>query len=216
MVVIYSNGRKASCGRRYWRQGRCLVGLWTLFWLLQLCQWSRKQGHWLRVRMEEAAFWVAERGGGVQAPSHSAGEWRDSECAVWWRTFLTLVVTHLKWVWAFLWPYPVAQVWYRSGRELELTQAVVLPNKETEVREGLGERSRMQGSDYYSPEWLEFTLGEEMRENIKERKNSEKAVASGTRFWVCRWRVPALITRYLFKAQSQRSKEPTKWFKCSY
>ena len=129
MVVIYSNGRKASCGRRYWRQGRCLVGLWTLFWLLQLCQWSRKQGHWLRVRTEEEAFWVEERGGGVQAPSHSTGEWRDSECTVWLRTFLTLVVTHLKWVWVFLWPYPVAQVWYRLGRELDLTQAVVLPNK---------------------------------------------------------------------------------------
>ena len=63
----------------------------------------------------------------------------------------------------------------------------------------------MQGSDYYSPEWLEFTLGEEMRENIKERKNSEKAVASVTRFWVCRWRVPALITRDLFKVRDQKS-----------
>ena len=30
MVVIYSNGRKASCGRRYWRQGRCVAGLWTV------------------------------------------------------------------------------------------------------------------------------------------------------------------------------------------
>lgn len=39
----------------------------------------------------------------------------------------------------------------------------------------------MQGSDYYSPERLEFTLGDEMRENIKEAKNSEKAVGSATR-----------------------------------
>lgn len=44
-----------------------------------------------------------------------------------------------------------------------------------------------------------------MRENIKERKNSEKAVASVTRFWVCRWRVPALITRDLFKVRDQKS-----------
>lgn len=36
----------------------------------------------------------------------------------------------------------------------------------------------MQGSDYYNPERVEFTLGEEMWENTKEAKNSEKAVGS--------------------------------------
>lgn len=46
-----------------------------------------------------------------------------------------------------------------------------------------------------------------MGEKIKERKNSEKAVASVTRFWVCRWRVPALITHYLFKAQRVRDQK---------
>lgn len=46
-----------------------------------------------------------------------------------------------------------------------------------------------------------------MREKIKERKNSEKAVASVIHFWVCRWRVPALITHYLFKAQGVRDQK---------
>lgn len=55
---------------------------------------------------------------------------------------------------------------------------MVLPNKYIEVKEGQGKRSRMQGSDYYNPERVEFTLGEEMWENTKEAKNSEKAVGS--------------------------------------
>lgn len=72
-----------------------------------------------------------------------------------------------------------AQVQYGLGRALDLTRSVFTARKYAEVREGQGKRGRMQGSDYYN-HWLEFTLDEEIRENIKEAKNSKKAVESVT------------------------------------
>lgn len=68
---------------------------------------------------------------------------------------------------------------------MNLTRAVVLPKKYIKVREGLGKSGRMRGGNYYN-HGLEFTLGEESRENIKEAKNSEKAVGSVPLSWVCR------------------------------
>lgn len=68
---------------------------------------------------------------------------------------------------------------------MNLTRAVVLPSKYIKVREGLGKRGRMQGGNYYN-HGLEFMLGEERRENIKEAKNSEKAVGPVPLSWMCR------------------------------
>lgn len=39
---------------------------------------------------------------------------------------------------------------YGLGRELDLTRAVVLPNKYIKLREGQGKIGRTQGGDYYN------------------------------------------------------------------